>query len=154
MNTLARPPLAFAAMTDADLDAVTAAEADLHSHPWSRANFVDSLAAGYGGWIARVDRELAGYAVVMPVMDEAHLLDISVLEPWQGRGYGAEFLDFLIHRARDEGKRAMLLEVRPSNGPALALYARTGFRKIGLRKGYYPAAQGREDALVMMQEFS
>lgn len=144
------PRLAFGVMTEADLDAVTAAEAELHAFPWSRVNFSDSLSSGYGAWLARVGEELAGYAVVMPVVDEAHLLDISILRPWQGQGYGAEFLEFLFLRARDEGMHAMLLEVRPSNTAALALYKRAGFRKIGLRKGYYPALQGREDAIVMV----
>lgn len=138
-------------MTESDLDAVTAAEADLHAFPWSRGNFSDSLASGYGGWLARLDGDLAGYAVVMPVVDEVHLLDISILKACQGQGFGGEFLEFLCLRAREEGKTAMLLEVRPSNVAAVALYSRAGFRKIGLRKGYYPAEQGREDALVMVR---
>lgn len=145
------PPLAYTVMSESDLDAVLLAEVDLHAFPWSRGNFTSSLSAGYGAWLARLGGDLVGYAVVMPVMDEAHLLDISILKPWQGRGYGAEFLEFLFHRSREEGKNAMLLEVRPSNGAALALYRRAGFRKIGLRKGYYQALEGREDALVMVK---
>ncbi len=147
-----QPGLAYSAMTESDLDEVILAETDLHAFPWSRGNFTDSLASGYAAWLARIGGELVGYAVVMPVVDEAHLLDISILKPWQGRGLGAEFLEFLFHRSRDEGMNAMLLEVRPSNGAALALYRQAGFRKVGLRKGYYPAPQGREDALVLARQ--
>lgn len=143
------PVTEFLPLTEADLDWVVAAEADLHPFPWTRGNFVDSLAAGYSGWTMQADGEQAGYAVVLLVMDEAHLLDISVLRAFQGKGLGRVLLEFVGEMARQRGAVQMFLEVRPSNQSALALYENSGFQAIGRRKAYYPAPGGREDAIVM-----
>ncbi|THF55948.1 ribosomal-protein-alanine N-acetyltransferase [Pseudothauera rhizosphaerae] len=136
-------------MSEADLEWVTANEAELHPYPWTRGNFADSLGAGYSAWIQSDGGHPCGYAVVLSVLDEAHLLNISVARGAQGRGLGGALLDFLCARARASGATQFFLEVRPSNQPALALYRRTGFEPIGRRKGYYPAPGGREDAIVM-----
>lgn len=139
----------FLPMTEVDLDWVVAEERDLHPFPWTRGNFADSLSAGYSAWVMKADGENAGYAVVLMVMDEAHLLNISVVRRMQGRKLGRQLLDFVAETARQRGATQLFLEVRPSNTAALALYAATGFQPIGRRKAYYPAAEGREDALVM-----
>jgi ribosomal-protein-alanine N-acetyltransferase len=144
--------LAFAPMQEADLDAVAAAESSLQIHPWRREQFADSLAAGVDAWIARLGGELVGYGVVMKVLDEAELLGIGILKPWQGLGLGRAFLDFLMRHARQGGARILFLEVRASNQAGRALYRAAGFSEIGLRRGYYSLPQGREDALVMRRE--
>lgn len=131
------------------LDWVATQEAALQAHPWSRGNFEDSLAAGHEAWLMYEDDTPAAYAIVLRVLDEAHLLTIGVVSGQQGRGLGGRLLAWLCDRAQQEGAASFYLEVRPSNVAALALYARAGFDEIGRRRGYYPAAQGREDAIVM-----
>jgi ribosomal-protein-alanine N-acetyltransferase len=88
----------------------------------------------------------------MQVLDEVHLLNISILSGRQGCGRGGRFLQHLVESGRDKGGARMFLEVRPSNLPALGLYRRSGFIEIGRRKDYYPAHEGREDAIVMARE--
>ena len=136
-------------MTAADLDAVIAIEDTIYPHPWTRGNFRDSLAAGYHCWVVECGGELAGYAVVMVAAGEAHLLNLSVAAPWQRRGIGREALNFAMKLARDYGAEKILLEVRPSNGAALALYSSAGFAEIAKRHSYYPAGDSREDAMVL-----
>jgi len=138
-----------------DLDAVAAIERSIYPFPWTRGNFADSLLAGHDAWILEIEIEespqLIGYAVVMWLPDEVHLLNLSVAAPMQGRGYGREMLNWLMRDAAGRGARGMLLEVRPSNAPALALYRSSGFEPIGVRRGYYPAEGGREDATVLFR---
>ena len=136
-------------MTHADLDAVAAIEARLHASPWTRGNFADSLEAGYHCWVAERPGGLAAYAIVAVAAGEAHLLNLTVAPEWQRRGVGRELTAFLAKLARDYGADRIFLEVRPSNDAARALYLRAGFAEIAVRRGYYPAAEGREDAVVM-----
>ncbi len=139
----------FVPMATTDLEWVAAQDRLLYPFPWSAQNFADSMIAGYSCWIVFEGGERSGYAVLMMVLDEVHILNISVVLAHQGRGLGRRLLDHLAAVAKAAGARQMFLEVRPSNTPALALYQRAGFETIGRRKGYYPAADGREDALVM-----
>lgn len=141
--------LAYRPMAASDLDVVTAAEARIYPFPWTRGNFADSLDAGDRAWVAENDGGLRGYAVVNQVLDEVQLLNISVLPEYQGRGFGAQLLRHLCDDARANGGLRMFLEVRPSNDAGRALYQRFGFTLIGQRRDYYPALNGREDALVM-----
>jgi len=90
----------------------------------------------------------------MSVLDEAHLLNIGVAKRFQGQGYGARMLRHAMECARLGGAAKLFLEVRPSNEQAVSLYRHFGFRQIGLRKGYYPAIVGREDALIFDRELS
>ena len=142
---------ALVPMTLDDVDAVHALECSVFPHPWSRANFSDSVQAGYDAWLLRDQQNaLAGYFLLMYALDEAHLLDVAVAGSRQGTGLGRYLLDTLCARAREMGAESVLLEVRPSNERALAVYRRYGFAEIGRRKGYYPAHEGkREDAIVM-----
>ncbi len=153
MNALLTPqpwPLERRAMRSSDLVAVVGVEARAYSHPWSRGNFIDSLAAGY---IAEVlhSREagVVGYFVAMPGVDELHLLNITVSPDWQGRGHGSALLDVVQAHAAERGLATLWLEVRESNHRARALYRRRGFAEVGSRRAYYPAAGRREDAVVM-----
>jgi ribosomal-protein-alanine N-acetyltransferase len=139
-------------MCEHDLDWVVEQEAALHSFPWTRGNFVDSLSAGHGCWLMSDAGRPVAYAIVLIVLDEAHLLNISVVRDAQGRGLGRHLLEHLIADARRGGIRQFFLEVRPSNVPALALYRCAGFVEIGQRKGYYPSSGGRENAIVMRLE--
>jgi len=136
-------------MTAADLDAVVAIEDAIYPHPWTRGNFADSLQAGYHCWIVECAGAVIGYTVVMIAAGEAHLLNLSVAAGWQRRGVGSEMLRFVLKLARDYGAASILLEVRPSNTSAIALYRSAGFAEIATRRGYYPAGQGREDAIVL-----
>jgi ribosomal-protein-alanine N-acetyltransferase len=135
-----------------DVDEVHALERRVFPHPWSRANFMDSLSSGYDAWVLREPDEgaLAGYFLVMYAVDEAHLLDVAVSGERQGSGLGRFLLDRIATRSRAMGMTSVLLEVRPSNERALQVYGRYGYTQIGRRKGYYPAHEGlREDAIVM-----
>lgn len=147
------------AMQRSDLDAVAEIERSIYPFPWTRGNFADSLKAGYDAWVfettERATAEVAGYAVVMWIPDEVHLLNLSVAGPLQGRGLGRAMLDWLMRDAGRRGARGMMLEVRPSNDRAIALYRSAGFGQIGLRKRYYPAADGaREDAWVLFRRLA
>lgn len=139
----------IAPMSTDDLDWVCAQEAALQAHPWTRGNFMDALGAGNEGWIMRVAGEPVAYAVVLRVLDEAHLLGIGVAVSEQRRGYGRRLLQHLCERAAKEGATSFFLEVRVSNDAAQALYRGMGFDEIGRRRGYYPGGVGREDAIVM-----
>ena len=149
---LATPPapeLSFRAMREQDLEVVAAIESDVYVFPWTVGNFRDSLLSAYECWGCWTGGELIGYAVVMTAIDEAHLLNFAVASRWQRRGVAIRFLQFLLDRAQD-GKRDMLyLEVRPSNVAGLKLYQRFGFKQLGVRRDYYPAVTGREDALFL-----
>lgn len=141
-------------MNERDLDGVAALETALQAFPWSRGNFADSLSAGHSVWVLRLGGELIGFSVVMSVIDEAHLLNIGVDQRFQGQGYGARLLRHAMECVRLGGAAKLFLEVRPSNARAVDLYRHFGFRQIGLRKGYYPAAIGREDALIFDKELA
>ena len=136
-------------MREADLPEVMAIESAIYSHPWTRGNFADSLNAGYACRCLRLGGELLGYFVLMVAAQEAHLLNLSIAEPHQRRRHGSGLLREAADLARRLGARNVFLEVRPSNAGAQALYTRFGFRKVGTRRGYYPAHAGREDALVL-----
>jgi len=136
-------------MRESDLEEVMAIERAIYSHPWTRGNFVDSLNAGYECRCLRLGAELLGYFVVMVAAQEAHLLNLSIDAGHQRRGLGSGLLRDAADLARRLGARNVFLEVRPSNRGAQALYTRFGFRKIGTRRGYYPAHAGREDAIVL-----
>ena len=143
--------LAYRPMVMDDVDEVFALEASVYPHPWSRGNFVDSLSSGYSGWVLRDDAgALAGYYLLMKVVDEGHLLNVAVAAPYQRQGLGRYLLDKVGECARGLGLDSILLEVRPSNLRALKVYERYGYTEIGRRKAYYPAHNGqREDAIVM-----
>lgn len=149
MSTVLKPQvLDLTPMTPADIGRVVAIENDIYPFPWTPGNFSDSINAGYRCWLVREDGMIAGYAIVMLGAGEAHLLNLSVARAAQGRGLGRQLLSAVMAAAHLHGARNMLLEVRPSNHGGCALYAKAGFVQLGVRKGYYPAAGGREDALV------
>ena len=149
MNAVLEPRLEMEPMGTGDIDEVLAIEFSVCPFPWGRGNFTDSLSSGYSCWVCRLDGELVGYFVLMMAVDEAHLLTICVAPKRQKLGFGARLLRQAMRIAWEAGARSMLLEVRPSNERALGLYRHFGFQQIGVRRGYYPAEGGREDALVL-----
>lgn len=137
-------------MTVADVDEVMAVELQAYPFPWSRGHFTDSLAAGYLAQLRLAGRELIGYYVAMPGVDEIHLLNLTVAPAHQSRGHARALLAHLAQEAQSLQAAQIWLEVRESNTRARVLYERWGFETAGLRKSYYPAACGqREHALVM-----
>jgi ribosomal-protein-alanine N-acetyltransferase len=151
MSAQLRPEASLRPMTVSDLDAVLAIENLAYAFPWSRGNFVDSLAAGY---LAEVWSEpgagIVGYFVALAGVDELHLLNLTVAPAWQGRGLAQRLLDVLEQRCHERSLATLWLEARESNARARALYRRRGFAEVGRRRGYYPAPfSRREDAIVM-----
>lgn len=136
-------------MQQADLSDVHAIERVAYEFGWSRGIFRDCLAHGHECWVLEHGRDIIGYAVVAIQVDEAHLLNLCVAQQWQGCGHGQRLLRRMIDVARWHLVDRMLLEVRPSNPAAVHVYRRHGFAVIGKRPRYYPAREGREDALVM-----
>jgi ribosomal-protein-alanine N-acetyltransferase len=152
MSAVPQPCIELLPMSAADLDEVLRIEYRVCPFPWGLGNFSDSMASGYSCWVCRVNGELAGYFVLMLAVDDAHLLTISVGEKHQRLGYGARLLHHAMWVAQTGGAKRLLLEVRPSNAKALALYRHFGFQQIGRRRDYYPADGTREDALVLSHD--
>lgn len=134
-----------------DVEEVVRIENDAYPFPWTRGNFLDSLANRYQAWVLReADERLAGYFLLMSAVDDVHLLNITVRPDLHGQGIGRYLLNKVCELAEAAGIYRVLLEVRPSNQHALAVYRHAGFQMIGIRKKYYPAAgSSREDAIVM-----
>jgi ribosomal-protein-alanine N-acetyltransferase len=140
-------------LVSGDLPDVLALESLAHAFPWTRGNFEDALAGGYYMVVLELDGQLAGYGIVQVILDEGHLLNITIAPTLHGRGLGRELLQHLMEVARSRTD-TLFLEVRPSNRRAVALYHAAGFNEIGLRRNYYPApGGGREDALLMALAF-
>ena len=132
-----------------DLDAIMAIEPYIYPYPWTRGNFSDSLNSGYSASVLLRNEVIIGYALVMMVLDEAHLLNLSVAKAYQKQGLGRILLEHMIQIAKNNQAANMFLEVRPSNISAIALYENMGFNEMAIRRGYYPAKNGREDAVLM-----
>jgi [ribosomal protein S18]-alanine N-acetyltransferase len=136
-------------MTAADLPEITRIEASAYPFPWTEGNFADSLSAGYGCAVLESADAIAGYVIVMNAVDDLHLLNITVVPEFQRRGLSHQLLAWVEDVAVRDRCSGVLLEVRPSNQRARSIYEHLGFSAIGVRRGYYPAASGREDAIVM-----
>jgi ribosomal-protein-alanine N-acetyltransferase len=132
------------------LDALLAVEQLAYPHPWARSNFLDALKSGYQCQLLMAGDELLGYFVAMKGVDEVHLLNMTVAPVYQRQGWARVMLDALATWSRGQGTQWLWLEVRQSNERALSVYENHGFRRVGVRKNYYPADhQRREDAVVM-----
>ncbi|MBK7000839.1 MAG: ribosomal protein S18-alanine N-acetyltransferase [Rhodoferax sp.] len=143
-------PLQFAPLVPEWLDAILAVEQRTHDHPWNHANFADALQAGNHARMLLAHDTLLGYFVAMPGVQEAHLLNITVAPEYQGQGCARVMLNALTLWARAQQAQCVWLEVRSGNARALRVYEAHGYRRVGIRKAYYPATNGgREDAVVM-----
>ncbi len=137
-----------------DVAAVARLEGESYAYPWSAGIFRDCLRAGYYCCVAEDGDRCVGYAIMSVGAGEAHVLNLCVAEDFRRRGLGASLLGHLMEFAASMGASEIFLEVRPSNAAALHLYRTHGFTQIGLRRAYYQAAGGREDAVVLRRPLS
>jgi len=142
----------FRPMLVPDIAAVAAVERASYLFPWSEGVFRDCVRVGYLCRVVEADGEVAGYGIMSFGAGEAHILNICIRGDLRSAGVGRKLMDFLLARARDEYMQEVFLEVRPSNTIAIRLYETLGFTRIGVRKSYYQASGGREDALVYKLE--
>jgi ribosomal-protein-alanine N-acetyltransferase len=146
---LKQPNISFREMQLDDLDVIIRIEKVNFPFPWTVGNFKDSMTSGHYCVVLEMDNTIIGYAILMMVLDEVHLLNISVAPSCKGKGWGRYLLNHMMQTGQDKGGLNMFLEVRTSNTSAITLYESIGFNEMGLRPGYYPAHNGREDALLM-----
>ncbi len=151
MVAVLQPRVELRPMRRDDLNAVHAIEAVSYPFPWTRGVFADCLRVGYCCRVAEVDGELGGYMILSAGAGEAHLLNLCVAPVARGAGLARVLLDGALVEAQLLRAGRLFLEVRPTNTRAVELYRKNGFRTIGKRPGYYPADDGREDALVMVR---
>jgi ribosomal-protein-alanine N-acetyltransferase len=154
MNTLPNIPdyeitQCLRPMTELDLPLIQRIELASYDHPWTLGNFADSLHAGYSMWVRETEGEIIGYYILMVAAGEAHLLNLTVAPMWRRHGLGRDLLKHCLRRACDHHAESVFLEVRTSNAAAIGLYRSSGFVDLAIRRGYYPARDGREDALIM-----
>ena len=140
------------AMLDADVTGIMGIETRAYNFPWTAGIFRNCMGAGYCCYVLEKNAEIVAYAVMSVGANEAHILNICVSPDMRGEGYGYALMDRLITLARQLSADMMFLEVRPSNAAARRLYDKLGFNEIGSRRNYYPAAQGREDALILAKQ--
>jgi [ribosomal protein S18]-alanine N-acetyltransferase len=145
--------LQIRAMTQADLIAVANLEQRSYQFPWSAGIFRDCLQVAYQCRVAIYREAVIGYTIMSTAIDEAHILNLCIDAAYRRQGAGRHMLEDLLESARGEGSKAVFLEVRLSNKPALELYHAFGFVRVGLRHGYYQAIDGREDAAVLRLNF-
>jgi ribosomal-protein-alanine N-acetyltransferase len=143
------PEVMIRAMRGNDVVDVVAIERASYQFPWSEGIFRDCLRVGYVCRVVSVSRQVMAYGVMSFGAGEAHILNLCVSEPYRCRGVGRRLLGSLIERAAAAGMADAFLEVRPSNTAAIRLYLALGFEQAGMRRGYYQAAHGREDAAVL-----
>ncbi|MEJ2760695.1 MAG: ribosomal protein S18-alanine N-acetyltransferase [Gammaproteobacteria bacterium] len=143
------PAVNFRPMDEQDLTAVLAIEGAAYEFPWGRIIFRDCLRVGYSCWVMERDGVIDGYSIMSVAVGECHILNLCVDPGSHGRGYGGVLLGFMLDIARKHQADTAFLEVRPSNEAAKRLYRQAGFDEVGLRRNYYPARFGREDAIIM-----
>lgn len=136
-------------MNYSDLKQVIAVEKKAYPHPWTQGIFRDCLRIGYNAWVMTLDMKVIGYGIVMLSPGEAHILNICIHPQYQGKGLGRYLLRHLINKSNQTDIDMVLLEVRRSNAGAQLLYQSEGFHELGVRKAYYPAENGREDAIIL-----
>ncbi|MEO7807325.1 MAG: ribosomal protein S18-alanine N-acetyltransferase [Steroidobacteraceae bacterium] len=146
------PEVVVREMSPEDVEQVIAIERVAYSFPWSEGIFRDCLRVGYICRVVELNSVIVGYCVMSTGAGEAHVLNLCVREEFRCRGIGGKLLEHLMNAAREAAVSEAFLEVRPSNTPAIRLYQSQGFVQIGMRRGYYQAAGGREDAVVLRRQ--
>lgn len=142
-------PIAIRPMNELDVPVVVEIERAAYQFPWSEGIFRDCLRVGYVCRVVDVEGEMAGYGIMSVGAGEAHILNVCIRDEYRGRGFARKVLVYLLDRARTSGMYEAFLEVRPSNTAAARLYHSMGFEQVGIRRGYYQATVGREDAAVL-----
>jgi ribosomal-protein-alanine N-acetyltransferase len=145
----AAPEIGIRAMTEADVAEVFAVERASYQFPWSEGIFRDCLRVGYVCRVLASASRVVGYGVMSVGAGEAHVLNLCVADGYRCRGLGRRMLGYMLERGAAAGMSEAFLEVRPSNTAAIRLYQATGFEQVGMRRGYYQAVGGREDAAVL-----
>ena len=134
-------------MYEADLDQVLTIEQACFPRGWNRSHFQAELASERASCVvAEQDGRVAGHLCLTVLFDEAEILDVAVDPALQGRGIGAQLVQWACDEAVQRGAGLLLLEVRATSQPAIALYERFGFQRTGLRKAYY---EENIDAVLM-----
>ncbi len=146
--------LTIRAMREADVAEVVGIERSSYPFPWTEGIFHDCLRVAYLCRVAVQDQRITGYAVMSMGAGEAHILNLCVREENRRAGVGRALIHYLLEQAENAGMVEALLEVRPTNAIAKVLYQSLGFEQIGMRRGYYQAAAGREDAAVLRLRLS
>src|SRR3954468_4149338 len=146
------PEVHIRPMIELDLPEVARIEQASYAFPWSENIFRDCLRVGYTCRALDLAGQIIGYGVMSLGAGEAHILNVCVREEFRSVGFGRRLLEQLMERAAEAGVSEAFLEVRPSNLAAIRLYQRLGFEQIGIRRGYYQAPDGREDAIVLKRE--
>lgn len=136
-------------MQESDVPEVVEIERTAYAFPWTDGIFRDCLRVGYHAWVMEWRQRISAYGVMIVTAGESHLLNLCVRPECQGLGLGRKMLDHLVEVARMHNSESLFLEVRPTNTVAIELYRRAGFAEVGIRSGYYPAPNGREDALIL-----
>ncbi|MCH6564667.1 MAG: ribosomal protein S18-alanine N-acetyltransferase [Proteobacteria bacterium] len=144
--------LTFRQMALEDISAVIQLENEVYQFPWTDRIFKDCIRVGYDCWLAHLGNTIVAHAVISIAAGESHILNLSVTRNHQGKGIGKQFIQFLLNIARNKRAQIMMLEVRPSNIRAINCYSSAGFNEIGCRKDYYPAPNGKEDALLFAKQ--
>ncbi|MFQ5935018.1 MAG: ribosomal protein S18-alanine N-acetyltransferase [Acidiferrobacterales bacterium] len=139
-------------LRETDLRAVMAIEQASYEFPWTQIIFRDCLRAGYECHAYDSAHGLLGYGIMSVAAGECHLLNICIHPRYRGKYLGTQLILTLLERGQRRRAEIALLEVRVSNKRAYRLYMRLGFSEVGLRKNYYPARHGREDALVLAKD--
>jgi [ribosomal protein S18]-alanine N-acetyltransferase len=146
------PEVLIRPMMEIDLAEVAAVEQHSYAFPWSENIFRDCLRVGYTCRALDLAGQVIGYGVMSVGAGEAHILNVCVRDEFRNLGFGRRLLEHLLERAAAAGVAEAFLEVRPSNLAAIRLYQRLGFEQIGIRRGYYQAPDGREDAIVLKRD--
>ncbi len=145
----AAPEIGIRPMTEVDVPDVFALERASYQFPWSEGIFRDCLRVGYVCRVLTARSRIIGYGVMSVGAGEAHVLNLCVADDHRCRGLGRRMLGYLLERGAAAGMSEAFLEVRPSNTAAIRLYQAVGFEQVGMRRGYYQAVGGREDAAVL-----
>jgi len=152
IRAIAEAPTSIRDMTHDDLVMVSDIERRSYEFPWSHGVFRDCLLAGYRSCVLIREERVVGYGILSIAAGEAHILNLCVEPEFRSLGYGERLLDRLLLQARASSVEEVLLEVRPSNETALALYRKKGFYQVANRPAYYQSHEGREDAAVLSKK--
>jgi ribosomal-protein-alanine N-acetyltransferase len=146
---LDKPLFGFRPMKEPDLVDILLIEHNSYIFPWSETIFEDCLRVGYCCWVLEYEDSIIAYGVMSVAVGECHILNLCVKPEYQNNGWGQTMLQHLLEIACSHGAKVAFLEVRPSNEHAFNMYTNAGFNEVGMRRDYYPAEFGREDAKIL-----
>ena len=134
-----------------DLDKISTIENETNKYPWSLNNFKSSLEAGNSSIVLKDKKNILGYAFFSVIGTDSHLLNITISENYQGKGFGKKILKKVLLQSKVLGATIVFLEVRVSNFRAISFYEKFGFKRDAIRYNYY-AGSPKEDALLMSKQ--